>query len=105
MSQNRIITVQGVPVGVARHQEQDYISLTDMGKGFDGGSGLIEQWLKKQGCGSIANSSEFEGVKNEADRNSFFRSAPHRRISSTKRIAANRRPSINESQRIAIFLK
>ena len=88
MSQNRIITVQGVPVGVTRHQEQDYISLTDMVKGFDGGSALIEQWLKNKDTVLFlgvwekinnphfdANSPEFEGIKNEAGRNSFFLSA------------------------------
>lgn len=43
---NRSITVQGTEVGITNRHEQDYISLTDMVKNFDGGSALIEQWLK-----------------------------------------------------------
>jgi len=70
-----------------RHQ-QDYISLTDMVKHFDGGSALIEQWLKNKDTvlflgvweqlnnpDFVSNSPEFEGIRNEAGRNSFFLSA------------------------------
>ncbi len=83
---NRIINVKGSAVTVATHHEQDYISLTDMVKHFDGGSALIEQWLKNKDTvlflGVWAqlnnpgfNSPEFEGIRNEAGRNSFFLSA------------------------------
>nr|WP_215863593.1 KilA-N domain-containing protein [Acidithiobacillus concretivorus] len=52
--------------------EQDYISLTDMVRGFDGGSALIEQWLKNKDTvlflgvweqlnNPAFNSLEFEG--------------------------------------------
>jgi hypothetical protein len=53
---------------------------------FEGGSALIEQWLKnkdtvlflgiwEQMSNPIFNSLEFEGIKNEAGRNSFYLSA------------------------------
>ena len=83
---NRIITVKGGEVAIVTRHEQDYISLTDMVKHFDGGSALIEQWLKnkdtvlfigvwEQLYNPSFNSLEFEGIKNEAGRNSFFLSA------------------------------
>jgi len=83
---NRIINVKGSAVTVATHHEQDYISLTDMVKHFDGGSALIEQWLKNKDTvlflgvweqlnNPSFNSPEFEGIRNEAGRNSFFLSA------------------------------
>ena len=85
MKKSRIITVKGAEVTITRH-EQDYISLTDMVRNFDGGSALIEQWLKntdtvlflgvwEQLNNPVFNSLEFEGIKNEAGRNSFFLSA------------------------------
>lgn len=80
---NRIITVKDTDVTVATKHEQDYICLTDMVKRFDGGSALIEQWLKNKDTVLFLgvweqlnnpgfNSLEFEGIKNEAGRNSFF---------------------------------
>ena len=83
---NRIINVKGAEVTIATRHEQDYISLTDMVRNFDGGSALIEQWLKNKDTVLFLgvweqlnnpgfNSLEFEGLKNEAGRNSFFLSA------------------------------
>lgn len=83
---NRSITVQGTAVGVSSRNEQDYISLTDMVKHFEGGSALIEQWLKNKDTVLFLgiweqlnnpdfNSHEFEGIRNEAGRNSFYLSA------------------------------
>ena len=57
-----------------------------MVKNFEGGSALIEQWLKNKDTvlflgvwekinNCCFNSLEFEGIKNEAGRNSFFLSA------------------------------
>jgi len=40
---SRVISVQGTDVTIATRHEQDYISLTDMVRNFDGGSALIEQ--------------------------------------------------------------
>jgi hypothetical protein len=86
MMKNRTITVQGAEVTVSTRNEQDYISLTDMVSRFDGGSALIEQWLKNKDTILFLgvweqlnnpgfNSPEFEGIRNEAGRNSFYLSA------------------------------
>lgn len=83
---NRVITVKGTEVTIATRYEQDYISLTDMVRNFEGGSALIEQWLRakdtvlflgvwEQLNNADFNSLEFEGIRNEAGRNSFFLSA------------------------------
>jgi len=80
---NRIINVKGAEVTIATRHDQDYISLTDMVRNFEGGSALIEQWLKNKDTVLFLgvweqlnnpgfNSLEFEGIKNEAGRNSFF---------------------------------
>ena len=86
MMKNRTITVQGAEVTISTRNEQDYISLTDMVSRFDGGSSLIEQWLKNKDTILFLgvweqlnnpgfNSPEFEGIRNEAGRNSFYLSA------------------------------
>src|SRR4030067_2761462 len=83
---NRSITLKGAEVSIASRHEQDYIALTDMVKNFDGGGALIEQWLKNKDTVLFLgvweqlnnpgfNSPEFEGIRNEAGRNSFFLSA------------------------------
>jgi hypothetical protein len=83
---NKSIVVQDTAVTITTRHDQDYISLTDMVKNFEGGSALIEQWLKNKDTvlflgiweqlnNSDFNSLEFEGIKNEAGRNSFFLSA------------------------------
>lgn len=80
------INVQGTAITILSHQKEDYISLTDMIKNFDGGGALIEQWLKNKDTVLFPgvweqlnnpdfNSPEFEGIKNEAGRNSFYLSA------------------------------
>lgn len=80
------IKVKGSDVSVYTENDLDFISLTDMVKNFDGGSALIEQWLKNKDTvlflgvweqlnNSDFNSPEFEGIKNEAGRNSFYLSA------------------------------
>jgi hypothetical protein len=85
-SKKSTIDVQGTSVTVLSKEQDDYISLTDMVKNFDGGSALIEQWLKNKDTilflgvweqinNPDFNSLEFEGIKNEAGRNSFFLSA------------------------------
>jgi hypothetical protein len=83
---SRSIVVQGSVIAIASRNEQDYISLTDMVRRFDGGGALIEQWLKNKDTVLFLgvweqlnnpgfNSLEFEGIRNEAGRNSFFLSA------------------------------
>ncbi|OGR25977.1 MAG: DNA-binding protein [Desulfuromonadales bacterium GWD2_54_10] len=86
MSKASTIEVQGTAINILSRQDGDYISLTDMVRNFDGGSALIEQWLKNKDTVLFLgvwerinnpdfNSLEFEGIKNEAGRNSFFLSA------------------------------
>jgi hypothetical protein len=81
-----IIEVQGAAITVIAKEHGDYISLTDMVRNFEGGSALIEQWLKNKDTVLFLgvweqinnpdfNSLEFEGIRNEAGRNSFFLSA------------------------------
>jgi hypothetical protein len=80
------IEVQGVCIGILSQPGGDYISLTDMVRNFDGAGALIEQWLKNKDTVLFLgiwerinnpdfNSLEFEGIRNEAGRNSFFLSA------------------------------
>jgi hypothetical protein len=80
------IEVQGTTIGILSRPGGDYISLTDMVRNFDGAGALIEQWLKNKDTvlflgiwerinNPSFNSLEFEGIKNEAGRNSFFLSA------------------------------
>ena len=80
------IEVQGTEITILSREQGDYVSLTDMVKRFEGGGALIEQWLKNKDTVLFLgvweqlnnpdfNSLEFEGIKNEAGRNSFFLSA------------------------------
>ena len=86
MGKQSKINVQGTAISILQRNENDYISLTDMVKNFDGGSALIENWLKNKDTVLFLgvweqinnpnfNSPEFEGIKNEAGRNSFYLSA------------------------------
>ena len=80
------IEIQGTEITVLSKQQEDYISITDMVKHFEGGSALIEQWLKNKDTVLFLgvweqinnpgfNSPGLEGIRNEAGRNSFFLSA------------------------------
>jgi KilA-N domain len=86
MSKKSKINVQGTAISILSQNDIDYISLTDMVKNFDGGSALIENWLKNKDTVLFLgvwerinnpdfNSPEFEGIRNEAGRNSFYLSA------------------------------
>lgn len=79
---NRKITVNDIVITVSRVEEDDFLSLTDMVKGFEGGSSLIEAWLRNKNTIEFLgtwerinnpnfNSPEFEGIKNEAGLNRF----------------------------------
>ncbi len=85
-SKKSTIQVQGSDIAVLHTEHGDFISLTHMVRNFEGGSALIEQWLKNKDTVLFLgiweqlhnpdfNSLEFEGIKNEAGRNSFFLSA------------------------------
>ncbi len=82
-AKSRSIVVRGTTVAVTTRNEHDYISLSDMVRSFEGQGALIEQWLKtkdsvlflgvwEQLNNPEFNSIEFEGIRNEAGRNSFF---------------------------------
>jgi hypothetical protein len=80
------IEVQGTSISILSQPGGDYISLTDMLRNFDGAGALIEQWLKNKDTvlflgvwerinNPAFNALEFEGIRNESGRNSFFLSA------------------------------
>lgn len=82
-AKSRSLLVQGTTVTITTRNEQDYISLSDMVRNFEGQGALIEQWLKTKDTVLFLgvweqlnnpgfNSLEFEGIKNQAGRNSFF---------------------------------
>ena len=77
------IIVQDKVIGFKSAKDGDYISLTDMSKNFEGGSALIEQWLRNKDTilflgawekmfNGDFNSPEFEGIKNEAGTSSYY---------------------------------
>lgn len=81
-----IINVKGTAISILSKKDDDYISLTDMVRNFDGNGALIEQWLKNKDTVMFLgvweqinnpdfNSLEFEGIRNLAGSNSFFLSA------------------------------
>jgi hypothetical protein len=86
MPRKSIINVQGADITILSHEHGDFVSLTDMVRNFEGGGALIEQWLKNKDAVLFLGvwerlhnpdftSLEFEGIRNEAGRNSFFLSA------------------------------
>jgi hypothetical protein len=86
MKAKNTIIVKDTEISIIHQNEMDYISLTDMVKNFEGGGSLIEQWLKNKDTVIFLgvwehlnnpgfNSPEFEGIKNESGRNSFYLSA------------------------------
>ncbi|QYK56459.1 MAG: KilA-N domain-containing protein [Fimbriimonadaceae bacterium] len=79
------ISVAGTEISVVSDARGDYISLTDMTRGFDGGPALIEQWMRAKDTilflgaweslhNPIFKPHEFGGFRNEAGRNSFYMS-------------------------------
>lgn len=83
ISKNNKINVQGSEITIFQSKEQDYISLTDMVKGRDNGLALIEKWLRNKNTIEFLgiweevynpdfNSTEFEGIKNQAGLNRFI---------------------------------
>jgi hypothetical protein len=86
MGTNTSITVQGAEIHVVSKDEEDYLSLTDMVSSFDGGSALIDTWLKSKNTleflgvwermnNPLFNSVEFDGIRIEAGTNRFRLSA------------------------------
>lgn len=86
MVKNKIIQVQDTPIAVTSHNEKDYICLTDMTKAFEGGSSLIENWLRNKNTveflgvwerlnNPLFNSVEFDGIMMQVGLNRFKLSA------------------------------
>jgi hypothetical protein len=76
------INVQGVEVHLATKDDEDYISLTDMVSKFEGGSALIDSWLRGKDTIEFLgvwerlnndrfNSVEFDRIRLEAGTNRF----------------------------------
>ncbi len=76
------INVLGKNISYYHHNEDDYISLTDMVKNVENGLALIEKWLRNKNTIEFLgiweqiynpdfNSPEFEGIKNQAGLNRF----------------------------------
>lgn len=73
---NEMITVQGTDIKITTVNQEDYISLTDMVANFEGGSSLIEAWLRNKNTIDFLgvwerinnpdfNSPDFDGIKND----------------------------------------
>lgn len=81
-SSNKSMVVQGVEVHLTTKDDEDYISLTDMVSNFEGGSALIDSWLRSKDTIEFLgvwerinnpsfNSVEFDGIRLEAGTNRF----------------------------------
>lgn len=79
---NRKISVQGRDVGVSVVNDEDYICLTDMIKGFDGGDELLKRWIQNRSTveflgiweemhNPIFNLAEFHQIKTSIGLNSY----------------------------------
>lgn len=79
---NKSLTVQGVEISLTTRGEEDYISLTDMVSKFEGGTSLIDAWLRNKDTIEFLgvwerlnnpsfNSVEFDGIRLEAGTNRF----------------------------------
>jgi len=73
MAKNRKIEVKGVVVTITEKGKEDFISLSDIATGFDGGTGLIEKWIRNK------NTIEFLAVW-EAINNPDFNISGHKTI-------------------------
>ncbi len=86
MNKTRKINVNKTEISVIIKDETDYISLTDMTKGFDEGSGLIGKWITNKNTleylgtwerisNPVFNYPEFGVIENNAGVNRFTMSA------------------------------
>ncbi len=76
------INVRETEISIATFNNEDYISLTDMVRDIENGLSLIEKWLRNKNTIEFLgiwediynpdfNSTEFEGIKNNAGLNRF----------------------------------
>ncbi len=86
MIKKKLIEVQGNKISITSYNEKDYICLTDMTKSFEGGSSLIENWLRNKNTVEFLgvwerlnnpnfNSVEFDGIMMQVGLNRFKLSA------------------------------
>ena len=82
MSKNRKIEVKGVVIAVTERDKEDFISLSDIANGFEGGTGLIEKWIRNKNTIEFLavwetlnnpnfNSPEFGGIRSETGTSRF----------------------------------
>ncbi len=82
MAKTKSIVVRGTKISIIEREKKDFISLTDMVKGFEEGSVLIEKWLRNKNTiefigiweqinNPYFNYPEFGGIRNEAGLNRF----------------------------------
>ena len=48
MTKNRKLEVKGISITVTVKNQEDFISITDIANGFEGGSSLIEKWIRNK---------------------------------------------------------
>jgi hypothetical protein len=83
---NKNISVNGITIAVTTKDAGNFISLTDMTKNFEGGSSLIENWLRNKNTVEFLgvwerihnpnfNSVEFDGIMMQVGLNRFKLSA------------------------------
>lgn len=81
MAKNKIIEVKGVEITIINQNQEDYISLTDMTKGF-GDDAMIYSWMRNRNTveflgiweeihNPVFNSNEFVTFKTKAGLNNF----------------------------------
>ena len=79
----KTIEVQGTPITVLSRKGEDFISLSDMVRPFEGGEALVERWLGNKDTilflgvweqlnNPAFNAVAFEGIRDEAGRSSFY---------------------------------
>ena len=85
MKAKKTITVEGVEIRLLSETQSDFISLTDLTQNFEGGSGLIEKWLRNRNTIEFLgmwekiynpdfNETEFQDIANKSGLNSFMMS-------------------------------
>src|SRR5688500_7252395 len=84
MAKNKSISVKGAEIFVYQHNEQDFISLTDIARYRDAERSdyILQNWMRNRSTIEFIglweqfnnpefNSIEFDGIKNNAGSNSF----------------------------------
>ena len=86
MKNRNLILVDGIPINYYVEDEKDFINITDIAKGFESGSGAIENWMRNRNTVEFLgtwesiynpsfNSVGFDGIKTNVGLNTFKLSA------------------------------